>query len=631
MPIEGEQFLSEKYQDLAGSKPVEIAAKRKVNQGEKGPADKFELIQNYLNHLDSLIEDEPGWERFKLGLINEYSIDVRDEKTLTKIAHGLFESEKKLARERGQGVEVEQLERQSESQILDKYRNLTQEKHVKQEETLSSWLDYLKQNDAEYPTWFRYFVIRSLGKLGTLDKEKGKYSLRTQYTVAPFPELNSEALGWTYQRLVSGLPADLWVPQDEDALRAKDRILSNLQKKDFAGLYVLGLAETSGELDKSSIDGEWRTYPQYSNYKKLESDLAGKGTGWCTATGSAYAHLEGGDFHVFFTKGKSDQYTEPRVAIRMENGQVSEVRGINQRQELEPILIDEAKKRYAPLPGGEKFQKKSADMKKVTEIYAQFDKQNNQWLRPLTKDDITFLYEINVPIEGFGYQKDPRIAELRATRDPNKDILVILECSQNQIAHASEEINETTKAYVGEWNVNVFKTIKDYPNIQHFYESFPDKKIFMQTLKTDENIDSPQSAEGALEGKNIYLSDWVKDILSKTKFSSTSQNYDLVRFSVGQLGLKNGATTEEIFRKAEEMGLEPCPAEVGPQLRLQYEGKEYFWIAMEPIIGRIGYPFLFSLDSYGSRLKLNTFSARPTDRWNPGCKFVFRRRKLKTE
>ena len=78
-----------------------------------------------------------------------------------------------------------------------------------------------------------------------------------------------------------------------------------IESKDFSKLYALALEETAGKFDRASIEGEWHTYKKGGNWKKLESDLKGKGTGWCTAEGSAKSHLSEGDFLVFFTKGEN--------------------------------------------------------------------------------------------------------------------------------------------------------------------------------------------------------------------------------------------------------------------------------------------------------------------------------------
>jgi hypothetical protein len=149
----------------------------------------------------------------------------------------------------------------------------------------------------------------------------------------------------------------------------------------------------------------------------------------------------------------------------------------------------------------------------------------------------------------------------------------------------------------------------------------------MTTLETDPSINSPQKAEQALKDKNIYLDSWGKEIIDKTEFSQTPEVYNLVRFTVEQLGLKQGATTDEIYQRAQELALEQCPAEVGPHLRLQYTGREWFLIAMKQISDRDGYPEVFVLPSRYARLTLNGGSARPDDRWDADNVFVFRFRK----
>src|SRR5262245_4163276 len=62
---------------------------------------------------------------------------------------------------------------------------------------------------------------------------------------------------------------------------------------------------------------------------------------------------------------------------------------------------------------------------------------------------------------------------------------------------------------------------------------------------------------------------------------------DLVVLSVAALGFgAEGASLADIYARAGELGLELCPVEVAPQLRLQYLDQplgEFLHIAMEPI------------------------------------------------
>lgn len=299
--------------------------------------------------------------------------------------------------------------------------------------------------------------------------------------------------------------------------------------------------------------------------------------------------------------------------------QIGEVRGILPQQNIEPQLQEILDKKLQDFgEEAERFQKKSEDMKHLTSLV---QKQENG--EQFTKEDLTFLYEIDSDIEGFGYEKDPRIEELRSQRNKEEDMLIIFECVKEQIAHDSSEINEGTKAYVGEWNPTVFQFVKQYPNTQYLYESFPEKKIFIFNLETDPSINSPEKAEEKLKEKNIYITDWAKDILHKTEFSEKGEIYELVQFTVEQLGFPNGATTDEIYTKAKEIGLSLCPAEVVPHLRLVYKGKDWKRIAMNQIPDHDGDPHVFDLRAAGAGLELGGSRARSGDGLFPDTRFVF--------
>jgi hypothetical protein len=99
------------------------------------------------------------------------------------------------------------------------------------------------------------------------------------------------------------------------------------------------------------------------------------------------------------------------------------------------------------LPGGEKFDKKTADMKRLTSIYYkefEFDKKTGEYFKKdqpeaFTPDDLRFLYEIDGRIEGFGYEEDPRIGELLERRDVRQDLAAALGCRPDQISFTEEE------------------------------------------------------------------------------------------------------------------------------------------------------------------------------------------------
>jgi hypothetical protein len=207
----------------------------------------------------------------------------------------------------------------------------------------------------------------------------------------------------------------------------------------------------AGEKERSdSFDGEWVKYDQGSDPQILFDAIHGKGTGWRTAGGieTATTHLEGGDFYVYYCYDSQGQPTIPEVAIRMQNGRVAEVRGSGPDQNLsEAELAEIAQTKYHDLPGGEKFDKKTADMKRLTSIYYKefgFDKKTGEYFRKdqpeaFTPDELRFLYEVDGGIEGFGYKKDPRIEELLEGRDARQDLATALGCRPDQISFTKGE------------------------------------------------------------------------------------------------------------------------------------------------------------------------------------------------
>jgi hypothetical protein len=66
----------------------------------------------------------------------------------------------------------------------------------------------------------------------------------------------------------------------------------------------------------------------------------------------------------------------------------------------------------------------------------------------LTSKDIRFLYEIDSPIESFGYDRDPRIEEIRKKRNRQEDIQTLCNCTPEYIAKDFLDITETTQVYL---------------------------------------------------------------------------------------------------------------------------------------------------------------------------------------
>lgn len=81
-------------------------------------------------------------------------------------------------------------------------------------------------------------------------------------------------------------------------------------------------------------------------------------------------------------------------------------------------------------------------------------------------------------------------------------------------------------------------------------------------------------------------------------FAVKESEFNLVKVSVEELGCTHRPTYNEVCLQAVRLGLHECPAQVGPQLRLQYldqpEG-EWLTIGMEPIEGYGGIKYVFGV------------------------------------
>jgi hypothetical protein len=128
------------------------------------------------------------------------------------------------------------------------------------------------------------------------------------------------------------------------------------------------------------------------------------------------------------------------------------------------------------------------------------------------------------------------------------------------------------------------------------------------------------------------ISDWADSILiKKTAVATEPTEANLVIVTAAELGFPDGATREKIYDKAISMGFELCPAEVGPQLRLQYPAdeqpmNEWLLVAMEPIKASDGSLGVFDVERDGGGAWLGSLSGDPGGVWGASLRWLFRRK-----
>ena len=476
----GEKFLNKLYKDLH----VQDVVMHTATPSDK----KEEKVKKYLDRLERVeniakSSNRNGIELLKRLYYKKYVIKAEN------IPESYFELQKKMALERGYGhIEIDERMRQELIKIVIE----------DQKKSLDMWLDYFLSEDCLYPEWFKYYAFQGMLNLGSYDKEKNSFNRRTETTTNIFVDLNREALALVYDNLVEAL----------DGKKVDDEVLAKLlDGGNFSKLYSYFIKK----LDQSNKningnEGIWIKYNQGSEPYELVKSLEGKGTGWCTAGfETAKAQLENGDFYVYYTKDSKKEYKQPRIAIRMEANSIGEIRGIAEHQNLESEMEEVLNKKLEEFQDKDNYLKKLNDMKILTGIYNEYRK------RELTIDEIKFLYELDSEIEGFGYQKDPRIDEIISERNPKEDLSKVFNCSPEEISNNFVDLIDGKKltCFVG------YLGLDNYSNIGRIV--FP-KNVFgclsLGGLTSAKGLKLPESVSGDIDLRDLKSAEGL--VLPKT-------------------------------------------------------------------------------------------------------------------
>ncbi len=123
---------------------------------------------------------------------------------------------------------------------------------------------------------------------------------------------------------------------------------------------------------------------------------------------------------------------------------------------------------------------------------------------------------------------------------------------------------------------------------------------------------------------NAYAEVLFDDPLFVT--SETSRWVVVTDVTVAELGFDEGATSAEIFDRAQSLGLELCPIELAPHCRLQFldqsEGP-YLTVASVKTKDDEDYPNGFYLRRYDGVLWLRGYRATSDYVWAPERRFLF--------
>lgn len=375
--MNGIKFLDKIYSDLHLSK--------EVIHTKKGASHRFIEINRYMDRLNKVHND--ALKNNKLDLIkryyyNRYVIDIDD---------------------------IE------DRYSLEEKNNIIEE----QRKSLDTWIDYLCSDASNYPIWAKYWVFNGMLKIGTYNREQDIYMRRNSKTISPFIEMDPEAVSKSIAFITDYVDKGLI---KEESLKI---LIENGQ---FNKLYTTIFKNVKKEkLNKSdSKDGKWIKYNMNNieDSYKLAKSIQRKNTHWCTAEESTAraqicggygggGYYKAGDFYVYYTKSDLNEYSIPRVAIRLEGRDtITEIRGVlDATQNLEPGFEDIIKEKILTLPQNEstkKFITACDDSKRVSKIEDKI-KSNKE----ITKDDLKFLYSTNRDVVLFGWGDNPIISKLK--------------------------------------------------------------------------------------------------------------------------------------------------------------------------------------------------------------------------
>ena len=482
----GEEFLNHLYSDMHREESVMHTATKSDTPVEK--------IEKYLNRLER-VHDKASKNSHKMEVLKKF---YYDKYVIKELPDSYIELQKRMARERGYGDIT--ITEEMKKELLAQVQN-------EQKKSLDLWIDYLTSDDAMYPMWFKHYAFRGMLKLNKFDKEKQEFGKRSKTTTEPYIELNREVLAKVYDTIVKVMGSTEEI--SEEINKALER------GESFKKLYEYYLTNTGYVNRGENTDGIWIKYEQGDNYKPLWESLQEKTTGWCTAgEETAKMQLSNGDFYVYYTKDQNGEYTEPRLAIRMDGkDKIGEVRGVGESQNIEECMMPIIAKKLDEFPDKEQYLKKVHDMEYLTKI-DQKVKDNLE----LTKEELEFLYEIKNKIEGFGYERDPRIEEIKKRRNIKKDYALMFDCKEENIGTELADFDDENKKiicyigdlmYEGQTVPASFRHLKCITGTAHFESLISAKGLEnLQTVGGDLYLDSLTNAKGLENLRTVggYLS-----------------------------------------------------------------------------------------------------------------------------
>ena len=131
----------------------------------------------------------------------------------------------------------------------------------------------------------------------------------------------------------------------------------------------------------------------------------------------------------------------------------------------------------------------------------------------------------------------------------------------------------------------------------------------------------------ALDSAGCSIGGWAEEILARPAFTVAPRktSVELFAVSAAELGFQTAAPLTDIYARALQLGFGLAPAEVAPQLRLQYFDQPMgeFLIGMEPIKTWHGAPVILTVANGGAGLVLIGRDGSPGAKIPVATRFLF--------
>lgn len=483
----GGLFLHQREPKLHLSSTVDRTAKQLGLKSQK-PGDR---IIAWLERMRGLLAEErqrsPHFKILKKWFYETYVTEADD------IPESYYQAQLDILRTQGQHhvVLTKSLRRMMAKTVIND-----------QKKSLKQWLTYFVSPEADaYPMWTKYWSLMGVLKLAKYDPDTGTFGSRDHGQIAPFPELNREALALVMDAIVNKV--------NRKSLREIEdiRFMQLLEGGNFGKLYgraIYNLNLAKGN-SLTSENGEWVTFKRQSDYRPLVKSLVGMNTGWCTAgEATAISQLEDSDFHIFYNYDENGKPRIPRIAIRMVGSKIIEVRGIAKNQNLDPHILETEvfPKKLAELGEDAKtYLAKLENMRIVGRI-----EQKVKLQKDLDLNELRILYQIDEASAGFGYEEDPRLSQIIEMRNPKSDLARIFGINEAQVSTTrAEALAGGIKYHYGDLDLDDRSTLKgvEFPEIVG-------GDIFLSNLTSIDGLRFPKEVKGSLVLSRLTNVDGVK-------------------------------------------------------------------------------------------------------------------------